>query len=666
MAISPMQKVEIFGHRSEKGEVLRMLQDLGIMEVSDFGDTDQDTPVETVISETSQKISELKEQYSGVQFSIRFLQPYLPKQNFLEKMANKRLMVSREEYVQISESFDYQQVVAQCNTFDVEKVELLNQLDKLKKERDAVLSWLPMEIPVDQIADTKTTIVRTFTIRKNLCEKLISSLESFKDAYDLIRIQQVEIEDAVLLIYLKEERDAIEAVLQEIEHHDVSWEGYQGTPKQIVASIEREMDEMEQKLKWIAKETVKMVAHRPKLLLMEDYLSNAIERLEIEKQFAQTKNAFVIQGWTRTEDFDQLQEQIEKQFSMARVIRAEQAKGEKPPVLLKNKNFSEPFEVVTNLYGSPSYYEIDPTPALAPFFILLLAICITDGGYGLVMALFGFVAMKFLRLGQGMRKLFKIIFYTGIVTVVVGIFTGGYFGIDFSGLSPSLQALRNRFLFVDPMNQPVLFLLVSFAIGFVHISFGVLVEFYDKFRKGKWVDGLFDQISWIFFLWGIALYAVSSFGLLPSIVGVICKWMALVSGLVIFLFSGRENKSIIGRLGSGLFELYGITGYFGDILSYSRVMAMGMATGVIAMVVNIFVGMVKGIPVVGIVVAALLFVFGHIFNILINLVSGFVHTMRLQFVEFFGKFLEGDGKPFKPFQTSYRYVLFSSGDIERK
>ncbi len=666
MAIAPMQKVEIFGHRSEKGNVLRMLQELGIMEVSDFGDMDQDKPAETFISETSQKIDELKEQYSGVKFGIRFLQPYLPKQNFFEKMANKRLIVSREEYAQISESFDYKQVVDQCNAFDAEKVELLSQLDNLKKERDDIQPWLPLDIPVEQIADTKTTLVRTFTIRKNHCEKLISSLAPFKDTYDLIRIQQVETEDAVLLIYLKEIRDEIEAILQEVEHHDVSWKTYEGKPKQIVASIDEKADQIEQKLKWIADETVKMVSHRPKLLLMEDYLSNAIERLEIEKQFAQTKNAFVIQGWTKTENFTQLQESIEKRFSIARVLRAEQAKGEKPPVLLKNKSFSEPFEVVTSLYGSPSYYEIDPTPALAPFFILLLAICITDGGYGLVMALFGFAAMKFLRLGPGMRKLFKIIFYTGIVTIFVGIFTGGYFGIDFSGLSPSLRAFRNRFLFVDPMNQPVLFLLVSFAIGFVHISFGVLVEFYDNLRKGKWLDGLFDQISWIFFLWGIALYAVSTFGLLPQIVGVICKWMALASGLVIFLFSGRANKSIIGRLGSGLFELYGITGYFGDILSYSRVMAMGMATGVIAMVVNIFVGMVKGIPVVGIVVAALLFIFGHIFNILINLVSGFVHTMRLQFVEFFGKFLEGDGKPFKPFQTSYRYVLFSSGEGERK
>ncbi|MCJ7813464.1 V-type ATP synthase subunit I, partial [bacterium] len=140
----------------------------------------------------------------------------------------------------------------------------------------------------------------------------------------------------------------------------------------------------------------------------------------------------------------------------------------------------------------------------------------------------------------------------------------------------------------------------------------------------------------------------------------------LGAGLVIFLFGGRENKNIVARLGSGLYKLYGITGIFGDVLSYARVMALGMATGVIGMVVNLFVDMVKGIPVVGIVLAALLFIFGHLFNILLNTVGGYIHTMRLQFVEFFGKFIEGNGRFFKPFQTSYKNVLFSSGDGEKK
>ena len=666
MAISPMQKVEIFGHRSEKRNILRTLQELGIMEVRDLNDSNEDSNSKTVLQETSLEIDELKERLAGVRFGIRFLAPYLPKQNFLEKMANKHLMISREEYLHISESFDYQRIVEQCNTFNVEKGEISNKLDDLKKERDAICLWLPLGIPVEQIIETKTAAIKTFVIRRNNYDKLLSSLNNTTDCFDLNRIQQGETEDAILFVYLKEEKEKVEAALQEIEHQDVSWKEYRGTPKEIVTSFDKSIDEIENKLKWIGEETIKMVDHRPKLLLMEDYLSNAIKRLETEKQFAKTKNAFVVQGWTKTEDFPQLQERLEKQFSMARAIGVERAEGEEPPIFLKNKKFSDPFEIVTNMYGSPSYFELDPTPALAPFFILLLGICLTDAGYGLVMAVLSFIVLKKFRLGLGARRLFSIMVYTGIVTIFVGIVTGGYFGLDFSSFSPSLQALRKRFLLVDPLTQPVLFMLSTFVVGFLHLSFGVLVEFYDNLRKGKVLDGLLDQISWLIFLWGIAFFGIAKFGVLSATAGNIFKWVALIAGLVIFLFGGRENKNIVARLGGGLYKLYGITGFFGDVLSYSRVMALGMATGVIAMVVNIFVDLVKGIPYVGIVVAALLFIFGHLFNILINTVGGYIHTMRLQFVEFFGKFLEGNGRPFKPFQTSYKNVLFSSGDAEKK
>ncbi|MCJ7812532.1 hypothetical protein MUP95_04335 [bacterium] len=466
MAISSMQKVEIFGHRSEKRNILRTLQELGIMEVQNMNNRSDGANLQTILPETSLEIDELKERLAGVRFGIHFLAPYLPKQNFLEKMASKRLMISREEYLQISESFDYQRIVEQCKTFDVEKVELLNRLDNLKNERDSICLWLPLGIPVEQIIETKTAAIKTFVIRRNNYDKLLSSLNNTTDCFDLNRIQQGETEDAILFVYLKEEKEKVEAVLQEIEHQDVSWKEYRGTPKEIVTSFDKAIDEIENKLKWIGEETIKMVDHRPKLLLMEDYLLNTIHRLEVEKQFAKTKNAFVVQGWTKTEDFPQLQKRIEKQFNIARALPVERAEGEAPPVLLKNNKFSEPFEIVTNMYGAPAYFELDPTPALAPFFVLLLAICLTDAGYGLSMAVISFIALKKFRLGPGTRKLLSVLFYTGIVTIPVGMAVGGYFGIDFSGLSPSLQAFRNRFLVVDPLTQPLKFMMIAFGAGF--------------------------------------------------------------------------------------------------------------------------------------------------------------------------------------------------------
>jgi V/A-type H+-transporting ATPase subunit I len=291
--------------------------------------------------------------------------------------------------------------------------------------------------------------------------------------------------------------------------------------------------------------------------------------------------------------------------------------------------------------------------------------CLTDAGYGLIVALLSFLALKKLPLGQGPKRLFSILFYTGLVTLPVGAVTGGYFGLDFSNFSPALQSIRNRLMLFNPLegNGSIIFLGVCMAVGFVHVCFGLLLAFYDAVRKGKIVDGIYDQVSWLGLLIGLVLLGLGRPNLLGSTVATFGKWMALFSAGVIVLFGGRSSKNPIARIFTGLYSLYGITGYFGDILSYSRLMAMGMATGVIAMVINTMIGMIQDIPIVGVVLAALFFVVGHLFNILINMVSGFIHTMRLQFVEFFQKFLEGGGNPFKPLKQQYRYALIVDKEI---
>ena len=666
MAISPMQKVEVFGHQSEREEVLAALQEMGVMEVRDFGEAYQGTDFEVFASDGLSGVNEIEERLAGVRFGIAFLKPYVPKQGFLDKLSSKRVKVSPKEYREVAEEFDYKKIISACYSLSQKRDELSVKLERLIREKDEVLPWSGLDFPVDDVAETEKTVVRTFCVRRGLYDKLVLSLQASTERFHMERVHQGDTEDTVFLVYLQEERDLVEPVLQGVEHRDVSWEGYTHTPREIVRSLDRDIADVQKEQKQTEKETVQLVRHRPRLLVLEDYLNNELERRRVGGRFGETDKAFMIQGWTQTEDFPRLQERIEKAFRTVRVVQAEPVEGEHPPIVLQNKKFSEPFEVVTDLYGSPSYFELDPTPALAPFFVLLLAMCITDAGYGLTMAALSFFALKKFRVGKGTRKLLSIILYSGLATIGVGILTGGYFGIDFSGWLPSVETLRNQLMVVDPLKDPVLFMVISFGVGFLHITFGIVLEFYDTIKRGKLVDGLLDQVSWIALLWGLVIFAVSKTGLGGAAVGNIGKWTALLGAGVIVLFQGRKSKNPVARVGAGLYSLYGITGYLGDVLSYSRIMAMGMATGVIAMVVNTFVGMMKGIPVVGVVLAALVFIFGHLFNILINLVSGFIHTMRLQFVEFFQKFLEGGGKPFSPFQENFQHVLISSGDVEKK
>ncbi len=659
MAISPMQKMEIFGHRSEKEKALLALQETGMMEVRDFGETYKDTEFGIFASEGASEVDEIEERLARVRFGIKYLSHFTPKKGILEKFSGSRLMLSSEEYREITEKLDYNKVIDTCYSLSQKESELGTRLERVRREKRKILPWLGMDIPVEEINETEKTIIKTFLLRRGIYDKLASALEEITDRFHIETINQGDSHDAVLLIFLKEEEETIQSVLGSIEYSDVSWEGYKGTPDKILQSLDEEIEKILGKKEAVKKEASQIVSHRQKLLILEDHLINELERLKVEPRFAETEKAFMLEGWTREEDFPLLQKKIENQFQTITVLKATPLEGEKPPVYLENSKFSEPFEMVTDLYGSPSYFELDPTPLLAPFFILFLGMCLTDAGYGLVVSLLSFLVLKTMRLGKGSKRMFSITFYSGLATIVVGVLTGGYFGLDFSNFSPGLQAIRGKLLLFDPLKDSgsLVFLGVCMGIGFIHITFGLLVAFYKSVRRGKLIDGILDQLSWIFLLSGLLLLGLGKSDVFTKGAGSIGKWMALIAAGVIVLFSGRANKNPIARIGAGVYALYGVTGYFGDILSYSRLMAMGMATGVIAMVINTMTGMVKGIPFVGYFFAALVFVFGHIFNILINMVSGFIHTMRLQFVEFFGKFLEGGGRPFKPLEKRYRYSL---------
>ncbi len=659
MAISSMQKVEIFSHKTEKDRALSLLQTLGVVEVRDFSQMHPDKKYESFKPEESPQLETIEKRLAGIRFAIKYLAPFIPKQGFLEKISEQRLRMTPQEFRKITEKFDYQSVVDLCNSIYQKENELNLQLDRCEREKENLTDWIGLDFSLDQIGETNKSVVRTLFVSRGNYDELVARLREKTERFHIERFSQSESGDAVLLIHLKEEQEKIVGILGKIEHREVTWEGYTQIPREIIASLDKQIEEIAVQKKALNDQTAQLIDHRPKLIVIEEHLANLLERTKTESRFAETEKAVMLQGWTREEDFPALKEKMEKTFSTIRVVKVRPEKGENPPVYLENRPFAEPFEMITDLYGSPSYFELDPTPRLAPFFILFLAMCLTDAGYGLIVALLSFLTLKKIPLGQGSKRLFAILFYTGLMTIPVGAVTGGYFGLDFSNFSPQLQAIRSRLMLFDPLEGKgsIIFLGVCMGLGFIHVCFGLILAFYDSVRKGKILDGIYDQISWLALLSGLVLIGMGRPSILGTAAGSIGKWMAISAAGVIVLFGGRTSKNPVARIFAGLYSLYGITGYFGDILSYSRLMAMGMATGVIAMVINTMIGMIKGIPVIGIVLAALFFVGGHLFNILINMVSGFIHTMRLQFVEFFQKFLEGGGSPFKPLKEQYQYSL---------
>ena len=273
---------------------------------------------------------------------------------------------------------------------------------------------------------------------------------------------------------------------------------------------------------------------------------------------------------------------------------------------------------------------------MAPFHFIFFGMMLSDAGYGLVLTIALFIAMKLFKPQGFAGKLTMVIFFGSISTVIWGAMFGGWFGLEWHPL-----------LFV-PMNEPIKMLVLCFGLGAIHLVCGMLIKVYTLIKAGDIMGAVCDQISWLIMFAG--------FFCMGMVEGPMGKYLALLGAAIILLFGGREKKGIVSRLIGGLLSLYNISSYLSDLLSYSRIFALGLATGVIGMVINTIAQMLLGMGPVGVVVAVLLLIGGHTFNIIINVLGAFVHSSRLQYIEFFGKFFEAGGRAFVPLALRTKYT----------
>jgi V/A-type H+-transporting ATPase subunit I len=367
-----------------------------------------------------------------------------------------------------------------------------------------------------------------------------------------------------------------------------------------------------------------------------------------------TDTTFYIEGWIPEVSKDKVQKVLDEYECWYDFKKPEE--GEEFPILLKNNAFSGPFDSITELYSLPSPSNIDPTTVMAPFYVLFFGMMLGDVGYGFLFSLGCFIILKKFDIEGTFGKMLKVFFWGGISTMFWGVMYGSWFG---DGLVVGARHLFNinlplTYVWVDPLKEPMTVLLVSFIMGLVHLFVGMGMQAYMLIRDGKIKDAITDIGFWYLFIIGPILWLAGDMIIPGSPLPVIGKWMTLFAVIGLVLTQGRAKDNIISKLISGVLSLYGITGYLGDVLSYSRLLALGLATGVISSVLSLIGSMVGGIP--GKIMFVLVFVFGHTLNLAINGLGSFVHSARLQYVEFFGKFYEGGGDAFNPFTKKTKYI----------
>jgi V/A-type H+-transporting ATPase subunit I len=366
----------------------------------------------------------------------------------------------------------------------------------------------------------------------------------------------------------------------------------------------------------------------------------------------QTASTVVLEGWLRSDKQAEVEEAVKVAGVVALLTEIELTADEVPPVEIANNSFIRPFEAVTRLYGMPGHTDLDPTLFLAGFFFLFFGLSLTDVGYGATLVVISGGLLMFAKLRDGVRSMMKLLFYIGIATMLVGMLFGGYFGIAPELLPAPLQALQQ----FDPIGNPLPVFYLALGLGVFQVMVGMLLKIYSEHRNGRLVDGIWEQGPWLLlFVVGI-VYVLNMFeyATVPTETLVRVAYVGL--GLML-VGAIRASDSVLSGLMNIGGSLYGSVGYLSDILSYSRLLALGLATTALAFAVNLIAGIVYDTnPILGPVFAVIILLIGHTFTLAVNTLGAFIHSARLQFVEFFGKFVVGSGRSFAPLARSDNHV----------
>jgi len=666
MAVVKVKKVYLIAHDSIRETLVKSLQKNGLLHIANLKKELSETELKEVLKEFEPDSKEIDSMFSKVNFTLDFLADFAEKEGgFLSGLMGEKIEVEPSKFENIRDKVNLEKIYEECESLDGRLNVIETELNKLESTRNELKPWMPLDIKFIDIGETKRAVFLIGQVAPLSFDKFQAELKENVPESVLEMVNKDYQYAYVLVIYLKDRSDEVSRILNKYGFQATSFENLDDAPGEEAAEIAEQIGKLREEKETVIKRIKDMMSLKSDLIVLRDYLENVKNRVKVQLNFAKTDKAFMLEGWIHEEDVSSLENEISKFTDEIDLTFIEPNEDENPPVTLRNNKWFAPFEIVTKLYGFPRYKELDPTPYLAPFFVVFFGMCIGDVGYGLVLILASLWLRKKLQASETIKGFMLLFIYGGIASMVAGALTGSWFTVE----TKSLPVILRKMIVLEPLKDPVAFLVFCFIFGFIHLLFGIVLEMYDNFRKGRWIEGIFKEGSKLVFLPGIVILIVQMLagGVLPQALSSAGKWMAIVGAILIVWFTDPSSKSIFGRIGNGVYGLYGMTSFIGDTISYSRLMALGMATFLIGWGINIIGGIAKDmIPFVGFIVMAIILVVGHLFNLVINLISAFVHPARLQYVEFFGKFFEGGGHSFQPFAIEAKGLVFKEPELARK
>ncbi len=658
MSIVAMKKLKLIAVQSQKEEILKELMLMGCVQIDEpVTENGDDDTSQNALRSTA--LMEYRSQKSTLTNALDRLNKYSP---YSKGLLTPLPEVSLEEVLDESAIREDLEIAQKILDNDVEIRSIIAQENREHATIAAMEPWLDMDQDLGQThTDTCEIIYGTIPTHESLDETR-AALKDYEA--DLSLVSEGKQFYFISLIYYKGLGEDVVNALKPFSFVPIVMTGLSGTPKEVTVKAQKSLEELAEEKKNRTDAIVAFADDRKKLQLGLDTLQTVIDREEASAKSLNTASTFRMEGWLTAPDEEKLAETLDKYTCAWETEEPDPENPREVPIKLRNNKITRPYNLVTEMYSLPSYDGLDPNPFIMPFFALFFGIMFADMAYGIIMFVAGMVLLKKGKPKGGMRYMAGLLIECGITTFIMGFFINGFFGdlvtvvAGWFGKEVSLIPTFATIHLAEGMdlklpvnlmegNNPLFVLIGAICLGAIHLFVGSCISTYLKCREGSWIDAIFNDMSWWVIIAGLLVYFLLGKGPVVLFIGL---GMMILGSLI-------TNKGF-GKITGIVSALYnGATGYLGDFLSYSRLMALMLAGSVIASVFNQLgsLGNQNGPTVVGTILFVVVFCIGHILNFLLNIIGCFVHTLRLQYLEFFGKWYRDGGKPFKPLTINTKF-----------
>ena len=642
MAIVKMKKLQLMVVRSQKDSLLDELTRLGCVQISEMDE------IPGGLRSESAAVTEVKTEQTAFNAALKILDKFAPAKS---KLLAPKPEISEESFMSNEGYEDELEAAEEIIRLEQKLRSISGEESRLRAVIESLTPWTALDMPL-QTAETKYAAVFLGTLPAEADPAMAeAALEEKAPEAEVFVVSSDEEQHYVALISSKAMQEEALDALREFGFAQTSISNTSGTAKENIADAEKELENLAKSKADTEAEIVEAASHRNAIRLCADRAETAINRAEAENRFAGTESVVCFTGWLEAPEEERFAESMEGFDCAWETCDPVEEEYPDVPVKLKNNKITNALNMVTNMYALPTYDGVDPNPLMAPFFILFFGLMMADMGYGALMVIAAIVAIKKIKPKEGTLSFCQLLLYTGIATFVCGALTGGLFGNSLEVVGQILGKPEGWGVLpalFNPMDQCMEVLIGAMILGIIHLNTGMAVNAVEKCKRGEYADAFWEEgVLWITLIGGI-LMGVGALTKNPSTVGKII----LFAGLAGVFYGGSRGSEGIGKKILSVFvTLYNqATGWFGDILSYARIMALMLAGSVIGMVFNTIGGIANSlwlfIPI---------FLVGHALNFGLNLLGCYVHDLRLQCLEYFGKFYKDGGKPFKPVTVKSKF-----------